>query len=588
MAPLSRLYAYVRRDPRQYLAGGLLTLGYAVAFPLVPLASREVVLRIERGEGMDAVSEAALMLIALGVGVALFRFSSRFLLFRAARQSEYEIRNDLCRHLQTLPQSYFASNRTGDLMSRAVNDVNSLRMFLGMGIMNVFQTPVLYLTTISAMLWLDWRVTLWILMPYVLFVVIARVFGRRLHAASLAVQEQLGTVSAVVQENASGVLVVRSYAMEPSERERFAVENEQLYQRQVALAKVDAGMQPVITMMPTLSQILLVIGGGFGVLSGRMMIADFVAFYLFIVQLTFPTFMLGFVIAMVQRGLVALERLGEVLDTVPTIRDRDDVAAMSEIEGAVEVRGLTLDYGDPEREPALLGVSFRAEPGQTIGIVGAVGSGKTTLICAIPQLLEVPRGHVFIDGIDVMRVPLDLLRRSIAMVPQDSFLFSTTIAENIAFGMPNATLEQVHEAARRADVFDEIEDLPFGFETVVGERGITLSGGQRQRVALARALLLRPSILILDDALSSVDAATEEAILKHLRSARFGRTCFIVAHRISAVRDADRILVLDGGRLVESGTHQELLRENGTYAALARRQQLETELELEYPQEAAL
>ncbi len=589
MSSLSRLLSYVRRVPRHYLAGGALTIVYAVLFPLVPLASREVLVRIENGSGLEAVAQAAWLLVGLGVVVALARFSSRFFLFRAARQIEFDVRNDLCEHLQRLPQSYFAENRTGDLMSRAVNDVNSLRMFLGMGVLNLLQTPILYLTTISAMLLLDWRVALCVLVPYVAFVGIARVFGRHLHAANLGVQEQLGTLSAVVQENAAGVLVVRSYAMERAEAQRFGRENEALYRGQVRLAKVDAGMQPVIAIMPALSQIVLVIVGGYGVLSGRMMIADFVAFYLFIVQLTFPTFMLGFVIAMTQRGLVCLQRLGEVMDTLPSIRDRHDVSDMHEIEGAVEVRGLTLGYSDGEqREPALRDVSFVVRPGQTVGIVGSVGAGKSTLVNAIPQLLEVPRGKVFIDGVDVMQVPLNLLRRSIAMVPQDSFLFSTTIAENIAFGVPGASLDEIHEAARRADIYDEIEDLPFGFETVVGERGITLSGGQRQRVALARALILRPSILILDDALSSVDAATEEFILKQLRSARYGRTCFIVAHRISAVRDADQILVLQGGSLVERGTHDELMKNEGFYATLARRQQLEAELERDFPRAEAV
>jgi ATP-binding cassette subfamily B protein len=566
----------------------LLTVAYAVLFPFVPLASRRVVQQIESGAGLDAVRDAALVLIGLGVVVAAARFASRFLMFRAARQIEFEVRGDLCAHLQRLPQSYFASNRTGDLMSRAVNDVNNLRMFLGMGVMNLFQTPILYLTTISAMLWLDWRVALCVLVPYVAFVGIARAFGRHLHAASLAVQEQLGALSAVVQENASGVLVVRSYAMESSEGMRFGRENDDLYRKQVRLAKIDAGMQPVIAMMPTLSQILLVMIGGYAVIAGRMTIADFVAFYLFIVQLTFPTFMLGFVIAMAQRGLVALDRLGEVMDTIPSIRDRTDVEPMDAIRGSVEVRNLTLGYGDDLREPALRDVSFKVEAGQTVGIVGAVGAGKSTLVNAIPQLLEVPRDTVLIDDVDVMRVPLNLLRRSIAMVPQDSFLFSTTIAENIAFGMTDATPEQVLEAAGRADIRQEIEDLPFGFDTVVGERGITLSGGQRQRVALARALILRPSILILDDALSSVDAATEESILKQLRSARFGRTCFIVAHRISAVRDADQILVLENGRLIERGRHDELMKLEGFYAKLARRQQLEAELERDFPREEAV
>jgi ATP-binding cassette subfamily B protein len=576
-----RLLLYLRRARGRYAFGGLLTLAYACAFQLIPLSIRNFVQQLDGSVIEPQVIRAAVYLVGSALILASLRLFSRIVLFRAGRQVEYELRNDFFAHLQRLPQSYFASHRTGDLMSRAVNDINSVRLLLGMGLMNVIQTPVLYFGAIGVMFALDPVLTFFVVLPYPLFIGIGRIFGGRLHRANLASQEQLAELSTVAQENAAGVLVVRAYGMDERERSRFEVENEELYGRQMRLAGIQASMFPIVGLLPALAMILVIFVGGARVQDGRMIQADLWAFATYIFQLTFPTFIMGWVIALVQRGLVALERLGEILDTLPTIRDRDDVLPVEHLRGAVETKGLRIAYPGRQETPALLDVNLSVRTGQTVGIVGQVGTGKTTLVNVIPRVLEVPDGTVFIDGVDVNRIPIRTLRSNIAMVPQESFLFSTTIEENIGLGIPDAGTEEIHEAARRAHIQSEIEDLPLGFDTPVGERGITLSGGQRQRIALARALLLKPAILILDDALSSVDAMTEEAILKEIRGARAGRTCFIVAHRLSAVRDADHILVLDEGRVVEQGTHGALLEQKGLYAKIFERQRLEAEIEAE-------
>lgn len=586
-SPWSRLFGYVRRAPGRYALGAVLTLGYAVSFQAIPLAVRSIVAGLDRvgenGLEPDAVDGPIFALVWVSLLFALLRFSSRVVMFRVGRQTEYQIRNDYFDHIQRLPQSFFNEHRTGDLMSRAVNDINSVRLFLGMGLLNIVQTPVLYLGAIVVMASISPSLTFWALLPFPAFILVARLFGRMMFQANLAGQEQLGRVSNTVQENAAGVLVVRSYELEPLERERFAEENRQLYSKMLKVGTVQASMTSAVGLLPALSAGLVLLLGGRMVQAGQLLSEDLWVFWAYIGMLTFPTVLLGFVIAIVQRGLAALRRLGEVLDVVPSIRDDERTVAVEGITGGLEVSELDFAY-EQDGARALDGVSFSVEAGQTVGVVGPVGSGKSTLVSVIPRLLEVEDGRVAVEiqsggRVDLNRLPLSVLRESIAMVPQDSFLFSATVAENIRFGRPEATVDEVRAAAARAHVLGDIEAFEKGFETLVGERGITLSGGQRQRVALARALLLDPRILILDDSLSSVDHETEEAILGDLQDAQRGRTCFVVAHRLSAVRSADLILVLEKGRISQRGRHEELVEQAGLYAQLHRRQQIESELE---------
>ena len=575
--PLARLVAYMRLAPGAYVVGGVVTLLYAVFFQLIPLSIRAIVAAFENAP--DEVGRAILWLVAASVCLGLARLFSRIVMFNIGREIEYRIRNDYFAHLQSLPQSFYLAHRTGDLMSRAVNDINSIRMFLGMGLLNLLQTPVLFAGALIVLLPVDATLTLWALGPFPLFVLITRHYSRYMFQANLAGQEQLGKVSTVVQENASGALVVKAYDLPDLERDRFEEQNQELFRRMMKVGVMQTTMFASVGLVPALSAAVVLWLGGQRVQAGLLGTEDLWLFWGLIGMLTFPTMMLGFVVSITQRGLAALERLGSVLDIVPSIRDREDVAAVSEIEGRVEFRNLTFTYPG-SYVPALKGVDLTVEAGSTVGIVGPVGSGKTTLVSLVPRLLEVDDGAILIDGVDLNRMPVQLLRSSIAMVPQDSFLFSIPVAENIRYGAPDVDLAEVRRAAARAQVEREIEEFEDGFDTVVGERGVTLSGGQRQRVALARAMILRPSILILDDSLSSVDHGTEEAILGDLEGRRRGRTCFIVAHRISAVRHADQIVVLENGRITERGTHRELVELGGFYARLHHRQELLSELEV--------
>src|SRR5262245_14218513 len=571
-----RLWHYMRHRRRDYLAGMLTTLLYAGLFVLFPLVAGWCAQSVIDHHPREEVAKRCAWLVAIAVGRAAVRFISRIQLFNAAREIEYEMRNDLFAHLQRQPQSFFFRWRTGDLMSRSVNDLTSVRLMLGPGLLSLAQTPILFAGVFAAMLAMDVRITLLAAIPYPLFVAIARAFGRAMYGSNLAVQVGLSDMSSHLQETVSGISVVKSYAMEDTTRRRFAALAEMLYQRQLRVVRVNGAMPAITGLLPTLGIFVLFWVGFPEIQRGEMSYAAFFAFSMYIIELTFPIFIMGWVFTLVQRGAASMQRIDEVLGEVPAIRDRADVLPVRQLSGAIELRHLTFRYPGPEgREPALADVSLSVPSGSVLGIVGPVGSGKSTLASLIPRLFEVDDGMVLLDGVDVNRIPLRTLRSHIAMVPQDAFLFSLSLADNVAYGLPVTDPRQVRSAAERAQLAKDVRDLPDGWDTIVGERGVMLSGGQRQRTALARALALDPEILILDDTLSAVDAETEAAIQAGLREVFRGRTVVVVASRVSAVREADQIAVLDAGRLVEHGTHAELVARGGLYARLARDQEAE-------------
>ncbi len=593
-SPTRRLVAYMLRYRRGFALGLACTALSTVASLTTPWVLKHAVDDLAQGvTGTKLRTYAGLILVLALIGGA-FRFLMRRIIVGVSRHLEYDLRNDFFARLQTLAPANFTASRTGDLMSRATNDLNAVRMMAGPAVMYSASTIIVFVVALVLMLGLDARLTAIALMPLPFVSIAVRVFGTAIHRRFEAIQAQLSDLSAVVQEALAGVRVVRAYRQEAAELERFAAANTEYVRRNLVLIRLQAMFYPSLSLFLGLGALLVLWLGSRDVMQGRLTVGEFVAFNAYLGMLTWPMIAFGWVTNMLQRGTASWKRMLEVMDTVPLVADAPGargVSPMPPIQGAFEIRDLTFSY---DGTPVLRDVSLSVAAGETLAIVGPTGSGKSTLISLLPRLYEPPRGTVFIDGTDVRDIPLPVLRGAIGFVSQEPFLFSETLGANIAFGVePAASLAQtgaaadaapdgaagpgVAPAAAIARLDKDVQGFPTGYQTLVGERGITLSGGQKQRTALARAIATDPRILILDDALSAVDTYTEEEILTRLRGVMRQRTSVIVSHRVSTVREADQIVVFDGGRIVERGRHADLIALGGAYAELYRKQLLEEE-----------
>lgn len=563
---------------REYLAGSVLSAVFTVVSLAMPLVLKQVVGAFERGE-MTAGRLWWYFLTLLGVSlvVGVARYFERRLLIRASRKCEYDLRSDFYEHIQSLSREFFHRRQTGDLMARATNDLNYVRMFIGpgiMGAMDMLQLPL----TLAVMMYLSPRLTLLAMVPLPLVSVLVYVFVTYMHRQTQRVQDQYGVVTSKVQENLSGARVVQAYGIGDREERAFRKESERYMRENMRLASVIALAYPLVGLLVAFMVLLVIWRGGVMVIEGVLGLDNLTAFVIALVMLVWPLAQLGWILTLYQRGAAGMARINEIFAEKPAVRDTPDtVDGFAVTEGAVAFDGAGFSYaGGP---PALTDISFEIPAGGTVAIVGPTGSGKSTLVSLLAREYDVTAGAVRVDGTDVRRIALHVLRGAIGYVPQDVFLFSDSIRANVAFGRPDATQAELERACEMAQLTETIRELPQGYDTVLGERGINLSGGQKQRVALARVLLMEPAILVLDDALSSVDTQTEARILHHLRQFMRARTSIIISHRISAVQDADFIVVLDGGRVVQRGPHAALLAEGGLYGRLYERQLLEQELE---------
>ncbi len=586
---LTKLVAYLRPHAREATLGIIALLIVNGLGVRIPLLIRTCINKLSANFSLDQVIYYVVLIFSLSSAMWLIRMASRIWLFGVGRQVEFDLKQRIFEHLLKLEPSYFATNTGGDLISRATSDVENIRRLLGFAVLSLANTVFAYALTLPVMLAIDVELTLAALAVYPLMLFMVQLFSHRLRNQQLEVQENLSNMSELIQEDISGMALIKIYAQEENERRAFAHQNQQLLQANLQLAKSRNTLFPLISGLASVSSLVIIWLGATRLASGSLAVGDFVALLIYVQQLVFPTALLGFTITTYQRGEVSIDRIEAILTVTPKIQDTADTIHLprEQVRGELSARNLSYTYPDVTN-PALQNINFTISPGEIVAIVGPIGSGKTTLANALPRLLDIDPGQLFLDGVDITKIALADLRSAIAYVPQDSFLFSTTIKNNIRYEDPMSDQPEVEFAAHLAQIHPEIANFPQQYETIVGERGITLSGGQRQRTALARALLVNAPVLILDDALSSVDNQTATAILANFRtdwkspdlssSGTNGtkrKTVVFITHQLSAAAAADRIFVIDKGKIIQTGTQIELLQQPGLYRTLWSQHQVE-------------
>ena len=580
---LRPLLPYLKRYRWGLLWGAFCVVFSNGAWVLLPKVIGHAVEDLNTGVTSAKLLHFAFEMLELAAVRGIFLFLTRWVVIGISRDIEFDLRNDLFAHLETLSYSYYQRTRTGDIMARMTNDLNAVRMLMGPAIMYSANTLLFTAAALAFMVQISPKLTFYAFLPLPVVSIVIQYFGRRIHERFERIQAMFSEISARAQENFSGVRVVRAYVQEEAEIKAFETANQEYVSRSLKLVRLMGMLWPTLEFMLGVAMVLVLWMGGREVLAGQMQIGGFTAFTIYMMQLTFPVIALGWVVNIFQRGTASLVRLSEIMQEQPEIKDEPEAHAerpigerqTQEVAGEIEFRGLNFAY---DGKQVLHEVNLRIPAGSSMAIVGPTGSGKTTLMSLIPRIYDAAPSTILIDGRPIREFSIASLRKQIGFVPQETFLFSDRIRDNIAYGVESASGEEIHRSAEAASIASEIEAFPEGYQTMVGERGITLSGGQKQRTAIARALIRNPRILILDDALSSVDTHTEDRILNHLREVMQGRTTIFISHRVSTVRNADRIAVLHEGRIVETGTHDELLALNGYYSDLYNKQLLEEEL----------